>query len=58
MVLIEQPYFLKNEKWYYHDEKAWKYRLTPEGKKDPEVVRSYRNFYAYPRLKKDSRLTC
>ena len=40
-----EPYFLKNEKWYYHDEKEWKYKLTPEGKKNKKVVQSYNEFY-------------
>lgn len=44
-MILEQPYFMKNEKWYYHDEKAWKYRLTPEGKQNPKVVKSYEDFY-------------
>jgi len=45
-MIVEEPYFLKNEKWYYHDEKAWKYRLTDEGKKDEKVVKSYEEFYS------------
>lgn len=44
MIQLE-PYFLKNKKWYYHDEKAWKYRLTEEGKKNKKVVESYNEFY-------------
>ena len=44
-MIMAEPYFLKNEKWYYHDEKAWKYKLTPEGKKNPKVVKSYNEFY-------------
>ena len=44
-MIVEEPYFLKNKKWYYHDEKAWMYKLTPEGKKDEKVVKSYEEFY-------------
>lgn len=45
-MLQEQPYFLTNEDWYYHDEKEWKYKLTELGKSIPEVVKSYNEFYA------------
>ena len=52
MALIEIPYFLTNEKWYYFDEKEFKYKLTSEGKKDKRVVNSYYNLYR-ARKKKD-----
>jgi len=41
-----EPYFLKNEAWYRHKEGGLGYELTGEGKKIPEVVASYENFYA------------
>lgn len=44
-MIVEEPYFMKNKKWYYHDEKAWKYKLTPEGKKNKKVVESYNEYY-------------
>lgn len=44
-MIVEEPYFLKNEKWYYHDEEAWEYKLTSEGKKNKKVVESYNEFY-------------
>jgi len=46
MALIEIPYFLTNKKWYYHDEKEFKYKLTPEGKKNKKVVKSYDELYS------------
>lgn len=42
----EPPYFMTNEEWYYHDQKAWKYKLTKAGKAIPKVVESYNEFYA------------
>lgn len=44
-MLIEEPYFLENDEWYFFDEKKWKYKLTEKGKKDENVVKSYKNFY-------------
>ena len=45
MALIEIPYFMTNEKWYYYDEKEFICKLTPEGKKNKKVVNSYCNLY-------------
>lgn len=46
MKVAEEPYFMKNEEWYYHDEKEWKYKLTEKGKAIPKVVKSYEEYYA------------
>lgn len=45
IMIAEKPYFMKNKEWYYHDKKEWKYKLTEEGKKIPEVVKSYKEYY-------------
>lgn len=45
IMIAEEPYFMKNKEWYYHDKKEWKYKLTEEGKKIPEVVKSYKEYY-------------
>lgn len=38
-----EPYFMKNDAWYYFDRKEWKYKLTD---KAPEEARkSYEEFY-------------
>ena len=44
MILIsEDPYFMKNEEWYYYDNKKGVYKLTD---KAPEKAKeSYKNFY-------------
>ena len=44
-MIVEEPYFMKNKEWYYHDEKEWKYKLTPKGEAIPEVVKSYKKYY-------------
>lgn len=42
-MLQEEPYFMKNEEWYKHDDKHNKYVLTD---KAPEEARkSYEKFY-------------
>lgn len=38
-----EPYFLKNEKWYYFDEQAFMYKLTDEAPEKAKV--SYKEFY-------------
>ena len=44
------PYFMTNEKWFTYDpegelgEYGCNYLLTEEGKKDPYVVASYKEF--------------
>lgn len=43
MTIFEEPYFMKNEDWYYFDEKNCRYVLTD---KAPEkAVKSYKEFY-------------
>lgn len=42
-MIIEKPYFLTNEEWYFFDEEEWCYKLTdiaPE-----KAVESYKEFY-------------
>lgn len=38
------PYFLKNDKWFYYDEKIEMYNLTDEAPK--KAIKSYNEFYA------------
>ena len=46
MLETKQPYFLKNEEWYYYDGKTNKFYLTD---KAPEEARkSYEEFYNPP----------
>lgn len=42
-MLQEEPYFMKNEEWYTHDDKHNKYVLTD--KAPEEARRSYEKFY-------------
>ena len=44
-MIAEEPYFMKNKEWYYHDEKEWKYKLTAKGKAIKKVVESYKEYY-------------
>lgn len=44
MIILEQPYFMSNEAWYYFDEEEWKYKLTKEA--PPKAVKSYEEHYA------------
>lgn len=41
MLTTEPPYYMTNKKWYKHNREKWRIELTEEGKKDPEVVKSY-----------------
>lgn len=41
--MIEEPYFMKNEDWYYHDEEEFRYKLTD--KATGKAKESYREFY-------------
>lgn len=43
-ITVDEPYFMTNEKWYYFDEKEWKYKLTKEA--PAKAVKSYKDFYA------------
>ena len=42
-MLLEEPYFMKNKEWYYHDKKEWKYKLTNKAPK--KAIESYNKFY-------------
>lgn len=42
MMLLE-PYFMYNEKWYYYDYKELKYKLTKYATK--KAIASYNQFY-------------
>ncbi len=42
-IITDEPYFMTNEKWYYFDEKEWKYKLTKEA--PAKAVKSYKDFY-------------
>lgn len=41
--MIEKPYFLENEEWYYFDEKNFCYKLTD--KATEKAKQSYQDFY-------------
>ena len=45
MTIVDEPLFLKNKSWYKYDDELFKYVLSEEGKKNPEVVKSYNDFY-------------
>lgn len=38
-----EPYFMKNDEWYYFDEADFKYKLTDKAPK--EAIDSYNKFY-------------
>lgn len=42
-MLQNEPYFMKNPEWYYHDRKKMKFFLTDKAPK--EAVQSYKEFY-------------
>ena len=42
-MLLERPYFMENEEWYYHDKKKNKYFLTDKAPK--KAVESYNEYY-------------
>lgn len=42
---VQEPYFMKNEEWYYFDADEFKYKLTE--KAPEEAVKSYNEFYEY-----------
>ena len=46
-----EPYFMKNEEWYYFDEKDFMYKLTNKAPK--EAVKSYKEFYDYSKMDND-----
>lgn len=40
---FEEPYFMQNKDWYYHDEEEGKYKLTD--KAPEQAKKSYDDFY-------------
>ena len=44
MNILDKPYFMSNEDWYYWDKKEWKYKLTD--KAPPMAIISYNEFYS------------
>lgn len=40
---LPEPYFMKDPKWFYFDEKEFKYMLTDKAPK--EARKSYKEFY-------------
>jgi len=57
MITDEEPYYMKNEKWYKSvfdiENGDIGIDLTEEGKKDPEVVKSYVEYMALFGIKLD-----
>lgn len=43
-MIQKEPYFMKNEKWYYYDYEELKYKLTKEAPE--EAIKSYKEFYS------------
>lgn len=42
-MMLEKPYFMEHEEWYYFDEKEFCYKLTEKAPK--EAIESYNKFY-------------
>lgn len=42
-MIIDEPYFMKNDEWYYFDFKDLRYKLTDKAPK--EARESYKEFY-------------
>ena len=42
-MIMNEPYFMTNDKWYYYDENEGKFKLTD--KAPPEAIESYKEFY-------------
>ena len=42
---MPMPLFMKDSTWYYFDDETETMRLTETGKKIPEVVASYNEYY-------------
>ena len=45
MKIISEPLFRQDEDWYYFDAEDCILKLTDEGKRHPEVVESYKQYY-------------
>ena len=43
MNILDRPYFLENEEWYYYDYEELKYKLTD--KATQKAIESYKEFY-------------
>lgn len=43
MLIVDKPYFMTNEEWYYYDEKTFKYKLTT--KAPQKAIDSYNEYY-------------
>lgn len=43
--MLDMPYFMENEEWYYFDAKLKKYVLTDKATK--KAKESYKQFYDY-----------
>lgn len=41
--MIDRPYFMENQKWYYFDAEEFKFKLTEEAPQ--KAVESYKEFY-------------
>lgn len=41
-MILEEPYYMTNEEWYYFDEKESRYKLTD--KAPPEAKKSYEEY--------------
>lgn len=41
--MLDRPYFMENEKWYYFDAEDFKFKLTEEAPQ--KAVESYKEFY-------------
>lgn len=42
-MILEQPYFMQNENWYYFDENDFRYKLTD--KAPQKAQESYKEYY-------------
>ena len=45
MKMMDEPLFMTNKDWYYYDEDECILKLTEQGLKNEEVVKSYNEFY-------------
>ena len=43
MIIMKEPYFLKNEAWYYYDKNRGKYILTDIA--PLKAIESYKEYY-------------
>ena len=45
MRIMEEPYFLINDNFWFYDKDEGIFRLTEEGKKNKKAMESYEEFY-------------